>query len=135
MFFEGVFENNIDEYKDFYSNYEDIKKIKNKYSDKIKQYADENKLVVDDDEDTTDVKIDETTVEELLNKDWKCFLYYKYFDGQHDINWIINTNPNSVLFEYVFVCGREDLDFYHFSEIDDKIETIEEISRTFDLLN
>lgn len=69
----------------------------------------------------------------LLTNDWKCFLYYKYFDGQHNTYWLINTNKSSPLFEYVFVYGIEDFMFFHFSEMDEKMQCIKQICQDFDL--
>lgn len=108
------------------------------YVDKIKQYIKEHNLFAKNSTDRY-VIIDENMLEDLLKKEWKCFLCYEYFDGQHNAYWIINTNKDSPLFEYVFVCSMSDstdvFDFFHFSKMDEKMEEVEKYSRDFELLN
>ena len=105
--------------------------------DKIKQYISENKLIREDNDDLC-VVIKEDRLDDLLKKEWYCFLCYEYFDGQHNAYWIINTNKDSPLFEYVFVCGMSDstdlFDFFHFSKMDEKMEAVEKYSKDFELL-
>ena len=54
---------------------------------------------------------------DVICRDWYCFLHYDAED--HTNYWLINVNPQCVLFEYVIFCGTCIAGhlFFHFSEM------------------
>jgi hypothetical protein len=98
--------------------------------DTIHNYVKINNLISDE----TSECIDNELFETIFKREWICFLHYKYFDGQHNCYWLINTNKNSLLFEYVFVYDSNLIQFFHFSEMDNNMKRVKQICKDFDLL-
>ena len=140
-FLEGMLDENkqeiiIDNSRDMYLQEAKIKHFKN-YVEAMKRCARENNLI--EREEFSDYTgkyfiINEKNVEKLLEKEWKCFLMYEYFDSQCNVYWIMNMNKDSPFFEYVVVLGPLDImEFYHFSEIEKNMKTIEKVCQEFGL--
>jgi hypothetical protein len=142
LFIETVLNDEEDEDYENCENYsenltDNIKKIREMHIDKIKQYVSENELnnwyaFLNDGTFNMGINYDDEINDTVLKDDWYCFLHFHDAD-YHMRYWLININPNCALYEYVIYCegdGSWDLkyntDFYHFSDIEKKLEPIKE---------
>jgi len=91
------------------------------FAPKIEQYVKSTELKkYYDSENNTNFDVgfsyDEKFNTKVLVHDWHWFLHYHADDNAKC--WLINTNPESNLFEYVIYCGHEcNYELFHFSEM------------------
>ena len=129
-FIEKILNDDCDD-DDCHNDY--IKDIRQNHRENVKQYVLHNEMNCwfnDDNKFDMGYSYDHEINQNILSKDWYCFLIFKD-DGNHMHYWLINTNSTCSLFEYVIECGHSQeisSDIYHFSQMDDKMDKIKEIN-------
>ena len=117
--------------------------IREAYRSKIDAYARGNELAVffvDEDEyeenPVFDMVVDYESdeVENIIKRDWHCFLQFSDGgDGHYNEWWIVNINPDCALFEHVIHCSHnlENNEMYHYSEFQNKQKSLKWIISSF----
>ena len=94
---------------------EEIVKIREKHSEKIEQYVKTCALIkwynyFGNGTFNMGLEYDDADNRTVLKNDWHCFLHLNF------TYYLINTNKNCILYEYVICCSEDNCDFYHYSD-------------------